>query len=140
MDLSIRHQIMHAECDIKDFTKLVDEFWTKYGLEYWLFVETYFILYKYTYIYIYIYISIYIYYIYIYPIPPPLLRSISLTFSLTMFWDIQQELLFISILKKLPNSTEKNLGGDFLVKSLACNIQMYRSETPPWVFPLELLI
>ena len=138
MDLSIRHQIRHAECDIKDFTKLVDEFRTKYGLEYWLFVETYFILYKYIYIYLYIYI--YIYTIYIYPIPPPLLRSISLTSLLTMFWDIQQELLFISILKKLPNSTEKNLGGDFLVTSLAYNIQMYRSETPPWVFPLELLI
>ena len=26
MDLSIPHQISHSKCDIKDFTKMVDEF------------------------------------------------------------------------------------------------------------------
>ena len=29
MDLSIRHQIRHTKCDIKDFMKMVDEFRTK---------------------------------------------------------------------------------------------------------------
>ena len=29
MDFSIRHQIRYMECDIKDFTKMVDAFRTK---------------------------------------------------------------------------------------------------------------
>ena len=37
------HQINHTKCDIKNFTKMVDELRTKeYSLKYRLFVENYF--------------------------------------------------------------------------------------------------